>query len=234
MVSVQSVRHTVTSLRRYPVKSMGGEALQSVELDHRGLVGDRWYAVRDEQGHFASGKNTRRFHRRDAIFEYAAHSIDGGVTVVRGGESWTVGDPGLDVDLSLRMSAAVSIAAERDVPHQDMGAVSLIGTSTLAWCAERWDVNADPRRLRVNLVVETSEPFEEEDWAGRRASVGDAVIELVERCPRCRMIDINQDGATATGRWLRRLGAERDLFLGMYADVVRPGLIAVGDPLRIG
>ena len=38
--------HTrVVALRRYPVKSMGGEPLHVAELDRRGLVGDRGYAV---------------------------------------------------------------------------------------------------------------------------------------------------------------------------------------------
>lgn len=31
----------VQALRRYPVKSMGGESLEEVEVDVRGLAGDR-------------------------------------------------------------------------------------------------------------------------------------------------------------------------------------------------
>jgi hypothetical protein len=69
---------SVISLRRYPVKSMGGESLGEVELGARGSVGDRWYAVEDDEGSFASGKDTRRFRRRDAVFEYAAHTEPGG------------------------------------------------------------------------------------------------------------------------------------------------------------
>ena len=39
---------TVQQIRRYPVKSMGGEVLESVELTANGLVGDRAWAVRDD------------------------------------------------------------------------------------------------------------------------------------------------------------------------------------------
>jgi uncharacterized protein YcbX len=38
----------LTGIHRYPVKSMGGEDLQSAELAEQGLAGDRAWAVRDE------------------------------------------------------------------------------------------------------------------------------------------------------------------------------------------
>ncbi|MFJ6780414.1 MOSC N-terminal beta barrel domain-containing protein [Streptomyces yangpuensis] len=50
----------IERLWRYPIKSTGGELLQSAQVDLRGLVGDRLYAVRDGHGRFGSGKNTRR------------------------------------------------------------------------------------------------------------------------------------------------------------------------------
>jgi hypothetical protein len=50
----------VTALWRYPVKSMRGERLAEGEFGERGLDGDRLYAVRDPDGKFGSGKNTRR------------------------------------------------------------------------------------------------------------------------------------------------------------------------------
>ena len=82
-------------------------------------------------------------------------------------------------------------------------------------------------------VVATTEPFVEETWQGERIAVGGAELELVERVPRCRMIDVDQDGATADGRWLKRLAAERDMFLAMYASVVKPATIALGDDVRL-
>ena len=55
----------VVALRRYPVKAMGGESLGLAQVDERGLVGDRWFAVVDADGRFATGKSSRRFRRHD-------------------------------------------------------------------------------------------------------------------------------------------------------------------------
>lgn len=142
-------------------------------------------------------------------------------------------DPHLDATLTAHMKTPVKVLPEREVPHQDMGAVSLIGTATLDWCASRWGLNADPRRLRVNVVVGTTEPFAEEEWQGPRIAIGEAELDVVERAPRCRMIDSDQDGAKADGRWLKPLAAERDRFPAKYAGVVEPARIALGDEVRL-
>ena len=223
----------VAALRRYSVKSMAGEPLRSVRVDRRGLVGDRWYAVVDEQGHLASGKDSRRFRRHDEVFGYGATTgPDGAVTVVRGDRTWVVGDPRLDRDLSESFGTAVEVRPEDRTPHQDDGQVSLVGTATLRWCAERWGDEPDPRRTRMNVVVETDEPFAEEAWVGQLLVLGSTQLHVVSPVPRCRMLDVAQDGVRPTRRWLRPLAVEREMNLGVYADVRQPGGITVGDAVR--
>lgn len=220
----------VAALRRYPVKSMAGEPLRSVRVDRRGLVGDRWYAVVDEQGHLASGKDSRRFRRHDEVFGYGATTgPDGAVTVGRGDRTWVVGDPRLDRDLSESFGTAVEVRSEDRTPHQDDGQVSLVGTATLRWCAERWGDEPDPRRTRMNVVVETDEPFAEETWVGQLLVLGSTRLHVVSPVPRCRMLDVAQDGVRPTHHWLRPLAVEREMNLGVYADVRQPGEVTVGD-----
>lgn len=228
---------TLRSIRRYPVKSMGGEDLQQVDVERRGLVGDRWYAVVDEDGKLASGKSTRRFRRRDAVFEHRARTREDGTVEVTWGVDGgaVVGDPALDARLTDAMGAPVRVLPEGPTPHFDSGHVSLVGTATLAWCEERWGVAADARRLRANLVVETDEPFVEDGWVGRAVRVGEVGLVVAERIPRCRMIDIDQDGATAPGDgWLKRLAAERDTCAAIYLDVEQGGVLRVGDAVVVG
>jgi uncharacterized protein YcbX len=53
---------SVISLWRYPVKSMMGEELNSVLIGKRGIVGDRAYAlVDDESGQVVSAKNPKKW-----------------------------------------------------------------------------------------------------------------------------------------------------------------------------
>jgi len=224
---------SVVSVRRYPVKAMGGESPAVVELDARGVVGDRWYAVLDGDGRFASGKNTRRMRRHDEVFGYRATTDDDGrVRVTGAGGSWTVGDQALDQELTRSFGTAVHVAAEAGVAHQDAGQISLVGTATLAWCAERFGGSPDARRLRVNFVLDTDEPFEEETWVGRELEIGSARLRVVERIERCRTIDVGQDGVTPGAGWLKPLGRERDLCVAVYADVVAPGSVTAGDAYR--
>lgn len=220
----------VVGIRRYPVKAMGGESLSVVPVDHRGLAGDRAYAVADREGRFASLKDTRRFRRRDEVVRYRGQTAPQGVVQVSDGHtSWSVGDPSLDAELTRALGAPVSVVAEAATPHHDEGAVSLVGTASLRWCAERWGVDADPRRLRVNLLVETEEPFEEEGWIGHPIGVGSTRLLVRKRTERCRTVDLPQDGLDGHTGWLKPLGRERDLCLAVYADVDLPGSVAVGD-----
>ena len=221
----------LVSIRRYPVKAMGGEDLQHADLDARGLVGDRWFAVADAEGRFACGKDTRRFKRYDEVFAFAAATTDEGVRVSGLDAAWLVGDPALDQTLSVAMGTPVGVKPEAESPHFDDSAVSVVGTATLAWVRDELGLDADPRRIRVNLVVDTDEPFVEETWSSE-LSIGSAVFRPVKRITRCRTIDLAQDGVPTQQPLLKALGARRDLKLGVYLDVVTPGRLAVGDVVR--
>lgn len=225
---------TVASIRRYPVKSMGGEDLREVEVDARGLVGDRLHAVVDGDGKLSSGKDSRRFRRRDAVFTYSAATLpDGRVEVHRGEAGWLVGDEALDDELTRTFGDSVRVLAEDRTPHFDDGPVSLVGTASLEWCRRELGVDADPRRTRTNLVLETSEPFEEETWAGRTLAIGSAELRVDRRLERCRMVDLAQDGVQTTTPMLKALGQSREVCLAMLNDVATPGRIAVGDQVVV-
>src|SRR5690242_18124645 len=157
---------TLREIRRYPVKAMGGESLPSAQVDARGLVGDRAYAVVDGDGKLASGKHTRRFRRRDEVFDFASRTTREGIRVTGHGAEWPVPDGALDRALSEAMGDPVRVLPETTTPHFDVTSVSLVGTATLDWCREHHHVDADRRRLRPNLVVDTVEPFVEETWTG--------------------------------------------------------------------
>jgi uncharacterized protein len=219
-------------IRRYPVKAMGGESLAAVRIDSRGLTGDRAYAVVDGDGKLATGKHSRRFRRRDEIFEFAARTVAGGIRVTGRDGEWSAPSAEVDRMLSDAMGDAVRLLPEAGTPYFDAGQVSLVSTASLEWCRVHLGVDADRRRIRPNLVVDSDDPFVEESWSGE-ISIGDVLLCPVERIERCRMIDVAQEGLPQEGRWLKSLTAAREMCLGVYLDVARSGTVAAGDEVLV-
>ncbi len=100
----------VSSLLRFPVKSMLGETVDSVELGDRGVVGDRAYAlIDDESGKVISVKRPKRWLR---IFELTASSGPEGVHVgFPDGRVIGIEDPLLSSELSELFGRSVSVAS---------------------------------------------------------------------------------------------------------------------------
>ena len=64
----------ITSLWRYPVKSMMGEEMNACDITEKGLLGDRAYGVIDEEtGKIANAKNPRKW---PDMFNYRASYIE--------------------------------------------------------------------------------------------------------------------------------------------------------------
>jgi uncharacterized protein YcbX len=70
----QTSEGRIVSIWRYPVKSMLGEELNSSYVTERGLIGDRVYALVDQEtGKVASAKNPRKWGN---LFDFHATFID--------------------------------------------------------------------------------------------------------------------------------------------------------------
>lgn len=94
----------------------------------------------------------------------------------------------------------------------------------------------DVARFRPSLVIATPDGsgHAEFTWGRRQARLGDAVVELLDPCPRCVMVTHEIDeGIPADRAVLRHVVAELDQNVGVYARVVAPGAVRVGDPFDI-
>ncbi len=102
---------TVTSIHRFPVKSMQGEQLDEVAVDANGIVGDRTWALRDrETGKLVSAKRPRLW--RAVLDCTATTTADGEVEVtLPSGERFLVDDPALPVSLSALLGRDVGLEA---------------------------------------------------------------------------------------------------------------------------
>lgn len=217
----------VAALWRYPVKSMLGEECAAVEVETRGVAGDRLYAVRDAEGKLGSGKDNRRFRNIEGLFGFRARG-EGRVEIAfPDGRRMRADDPAIHEALSAALGMPVRLARESDVPHFDSDPIHLVTTGALDWLRSRLPVSRiDARRFRANIVVEASGELA---WIGRTLRLGQAVLRVTSSTERCRMTTLEQEDLPADPRVLRAIAQEAALQFGVYAEVLTPGRIAVGD-----
>ncbi|MEU4689228.1 MOSC domain-containing protein [Actinoplanes sp. NPDC023714] len=227
----------VIEVRRFPVKSMLGEVVEESAVGERGLDGDRLWAVRDADGKFGSGKNTRRFRRMDGLFGFRATlgtspDPDGAPIVeLPDGRTFPAGDPAGHRAIGAVLGREVTLTPEQNIPHHDEGPVSLITTSSLRALAALTGEHVQPLRFRANLLIDVpGSGFAEDAWPGRLLGVGpDLVLRVVRPLTRCVMVDMAQESLPERHDLLKLLGWHHDLTFGVVAAVEQPGRVATGD-----
>ena len=236
-VTADSTPGAVLLLTRYPVKSMGGESLTTAEVGPRGLGADREYAVYGADGKLASGKHSRRFRRMDPVFELiAAKRGEETVVLLPDGSEVVVGQQDSDGVLSAHFGEPVTLRRETDVMHQDAAQVSIVGSATLVELGRHEGDGRplDPRHLRANVVVHTDRPYAEEAWIGHDVLLGSTRLQILESIQRCRMVGVAQVGVPARPGMLQAISDHHHLDAGIYASVVQPGTVSVGDVVSVG
>ncbi|MBU8544883.1 MULTISPECIES: MOSC domain-containing protein [Roseomonadaceae] len=226
----------VVALARFPVKSMAGEAMEAVELRWTGLAGDRPYAFVQQGNHgrfpWLTGRELSELVRYRPRFADPADPRASAVTVeAPDGTSFDLRDPALAARLSAesgRASALIQIG--RGI--FDSMPVSIVTTQSLARLEVAHGAALDPRRFRINVLIESDEP--ESAWAGRRLAFGDGTELLVnDPIPRCAMVTICPDTARRDPSVLRTVAQLFDNHLGHYAAAARLGVIRPGDTVRL-
>jgi len=128
----------------------------------------------------------------------------------------------------------------------DFAPLHLLTTSTLDRIAELSPYRrADLERYRPNIVIRANAPgFTENDWLDQNLSIGDdLLVRVIARTPRCAVPTLahgalprNPDALRVLARHNRiePLGTlDPEPCAGVYAEVLRPGHIRIGDPVRL-
>jgi uncharacterized protein len=224
----------IASLHRYPVKSMLGESAAALDVDQRGVAGDRGWSVRTVENKIGSGKSSNRFDAVVGLLDIRAAVNDRSVVVTfPDGGVHSVDDPAAARRLSALLGRPLTFAAETEVSHFDDGPVSLIGLASVDALAQARGKDVDPGRFRANVVVDTDEAFVEDQWIGRQVQLGTVVLEVILPSPRCVMINMASAALPAQPGNLAALGRLHGHCLGVIARVVRPGRLATGDELKL-
>lgn len=203
----------MAGLWRHPVKSVPGERVERVVVTACGVVGDRAWAVRDlDSGAVLSAKREPRLLQLSARI-----SGDGVVVVVP--EVGAAAGADADLLLSRWLGRAVRLQSAVEAPYVDEADLHLLTRAELG----DWDV----RRFRPNVVVTGAASLD--DLVGERLEVGMVVVEVSKRTKRCAMPTMAAPGLSKDVDLLRVLARDRQTRLGVYARVVTPGHISVGD-----
>ncbi|CAH1281237.1 unnamed protein product [Diabrotica balteata] len=127
--------------------------------------------------------------------------------------------------------------------NADLCALHLISASSVQDITKRTgipEINEDC--FRPNLIVEDQflEPFAEDNWEYIR--VGEVILKSVLECTRCIMTCINMETGIrrrdreplkTMERYRMSKGPVKATVLGIYVEVIRTGVISLGDPVYI-
>ena len=133
------------------------------------------------------------------------------------------------------------VRADGDNGGLDVRPVTLLGDASVAELARQagWD-DVDARRFRMLVGISGTGPHAEDTWTGRRLEIGEAVLRVEGPVKRCGAVNIDPLGGSADlpvlplikrYRGFGQTVLGRGVTFGVYAEVVRPGRIRVGDEL---
>jgi uncharacterized protein len=224
----------VTGLWRYPVKSMAGQALDSVGISWAGLEGDRrWGFVRPDSG--SSGFPWHTIREFPQMSSYAALLNEPGrpdrsrvFVQSPGGGQYEVTDARLAAELGTGLRVM-----RLDRGTFDAMPVSVISDSTVSTLCALAGVASNELRFRPNIVValDSGTPFEEENWAGAAVRIGAAIVRIDRKDSRCIVVNVDPVTGLPGAGLLKVIGSTRRACAGVYGTTVLPGLIRVGDPV---
>jgi len=207
----------VGELWRFPVKSLRGERVTSVELTDDGVRGDRIAHVRRRQGLVTA-------RTRPALLGLSA-------TTGPDGEPLVDGHPVDDPLVTAALSEAVREPAwaVRYTGRERFDVLPLL-VATDGAIAE---FGHDGRRLRPNIVVAGVSELDERHWPSHGLRIGSALIGVYSLRERCVMTTVDPDTGERDPDVLRRIHLEFDGRMALNCWVIEGGEIRVGDPVEL-
>ncbi len=231
---------------------MLGEQLSAAEITSRGIEGDRRLAlIHTTTGKVVSAKHPRLWEKMLQLHASSDGKITGPDGKVYGtdeelsaflGQPVVLTDTPPDDPTIDRESPDDGQLRESHLPPGaffDFAALHLITTSTLD------SVPADYRRFRPNLVLDTAGAgFIENAWVGRHLHIGaDVIVKVIVVTPRCAVPTLAHGDLPRDRMTVRRLNEKNRVVpleqlgpqpcAGVYAQVLAPGTVRLGDEVRL-
>ncbi|WML49952.1 MOSC domain-containing protein [Neobacillus sp. PS3-34] len=228
----------VKELYRYPVKSMGGERLQEAPVLEHGIPGDRSFA-------FMLDSKYLTVENMPELLNYQAKLINNGNNWIPAISTKDCREISWDENVLDELKSKVKFPGELkqiSFNQTERGAywedhVLIISSASVEKLSELCGKGLlDLRRFRPNIVIEleSATPFEEEQWIGKKITIGNVTFKVNQGCERCMYVNVDPDNPSLKdSAVLKTLVKERANIFGVYASVVETGTISEGAEVRL-
>jgi uncharacterized protein YcbX len=247
----------ITGLYRYPVKGLTAEPLQRVALAAgQTLPADRRYAIENGPSGFdpaAPGWLPKTQYlmlmRNERLAELRSHYEDetNVLTIRRGGEVVARGDlESAEGRSTIERYFAQNYQSDLKGPPKLLSAagfsfsdvakkvVSIINLQSLAAIESMVGATVHPLRFRANLYLQGWPAWHELTLVGQMLAIGDVRLKVVKHITRCAATNVDPETAARDleipSTLMRHLGHND---CGIYAEVIAPGEIGVGDAVAV-
>ena len=151
------------------------------------------------------------------------------------GEVLAIDSPALRDRLRAASTAAEELTLLRsDRALTDCRPVSLISAQTVAALGGEVGEELDQRRFRANIHAVFGSAFAEDTFVGKSLKIGaKAVISVLERDPRCKMITLDPDTGQESPEVLKAVAQSHQGRVGVYGAVLVEGTILPGDQISL-
>lgn len=119
----------------------------------------------------------------------------------------------------------------------DCRPISVISLSTIRQIESECSIPVDKRRFRANIYFDfapNKAGFAEDAFVSRRLRIGStAMVMVLERDPRCRMISLDPDTGEHNPEVARKVAQAHENFAGVYCAVLVEGVLQKGDVIEV-
>jgi uncharacterized protein len=250
---------TLGALHRHPVKGLSPEEIGEAMLEEGGFFPhDRLFALENGPSgynpaaheHLPKQKflmlmRDERLARLKTQFDPAARLLtirQGGGIVAQGSVDTAEGRGAIERFLESYLGEQLRgpvklLSAPPNARFMDSrsGYVSILNLASIAAIAALVNRQSlDARRFRGNLHISGWEPWAENFLVGARLAIGEAELEVIKRIDRCAAVDVDPNAGLRDLRLVQTLEQHlRHHDCGVYARILKSGLIRRGDEVRV-
>lgn len=249
----------VARLSISPVRSLGLEHPESIDLAERGVLEDRRFYLIDDAGRLVDQLIA------GALVQLHAHTnpdatelrltlpdgtvIEGAVELAEPVETDIHGRTGVGHVVIGPWAQAIEpfagrrvriVRCDRPGGTRIANAVSVVSDGSLARLAHAmYQPAIDARRFRMLIELSGAEAHEEDGWIGGRIGIGTAILDITRPDARCAMTTHDPDSGLRDLDTLRAIMAYRGIYegrkaiFGVLGEVEVQGRVTVGDEVRV-